>query len=58
MEREGLVVDEVIAEVEQGAFDLLVVGAPPERDRGWGREDTTERLLLACPTSTLVVRAP
>jgi nucleotide-binding universal stress UspA family protein len=58
VEREGLVVDEVIAEVEQGAHDLLVVGAPPLRDRSWGREDTTERLLLACPTSILVVRAP
>ena len=57
--REGLVVDEVIAEVEQGAYDLLVIGAAPEREqRGWGREDTTERLLLACPTSTLIVRGP
>ena len=58
VEREGLVVDEVLAEVEHGAHDLLVVGAPPERDRSWGREDTTERLLLACPTSTLIVRIP
>ena len=59
VEREGLVVDEVIAEVEHGAHDLLVVGAPPEREpAGWGREDTTERLLLACPVSVLIVRAP
>lgn len=58
VEHEGLVVDEVIAEVEHGAHDLLVVGAPSERARSWGREDTTERLLLACPTSTLVVRVP
>ena len=57
VEREGLVVDEVIAEVEQGAHDLLVVGAAPERGpAGWGREDTTERLLLACPVSVLIVR--
>lgn len=58
VEQEGSVVDEVIALVEHGAHDLLVVGAPSERARSWGREDTTERLLLACPTSTLVVRAP
>ena len=57
--REGLVVDEVIGEVEHGAHDLLVIGAAPEREpRAWGREDTTERLLLACPTSTLIVRGP
>ena len=57
--REGLVVDEVIAEVEHGAHDLLVVGAAPEPEhRGWGREDTTERLLLACPVSTLIVHGP
>ena len=58
VEREGLVVDEVLAEVEHGAHDLLVVGVPSERERSWGREDTTERLLLACPTSTLIVRGP
>ncbi len=57
LEREGLVVEEVVAEVEHGAHDLLVVGSSPEQDRGWGREDTTERLLLACATSTLIVRA-
>ena len=52
-------VDELIAQVEHDAYDLLVVGASPERGhRGWGREDTTERLLLACPTSTLIVRGP
>jgi nucleotide-binding universal stress UspA family protein len=56
-EREGLVVDEVIAEVEQGAHDLLVVGASADHERSWGREDTTERLLLACPASTLIVRS-
>jgi nucleotide-binding universal stress UspA family protein len=57
LEREGLVVDEVIAEVEQGAHDLLVVGASAREPAAWGREDTTERLLLACPVSTLIVRA-
>jgi nucleotide-binding universal stress UspA family protein len=58
VEREGLVVDEVIGEVEHGAHDLLVVGASPEGGAaGWGREDTTERLLLSCPVSVFIVRA-
>jgi nucleotide-binding universal stress UspA family protein len=52
--RDGLVVDEVIAEFEAGAHDVLVVGA---RATGpaWGVEDVTERLLLACPGSVLIV---
>ena len=34
-------------------------GRPPERGpAAWGREDTTERLLLACPVSVLIVRGP
>jgi nucleotide-binding universal stress UspA family protein len=53
--REGLVVEEVLEEVESGAYDLLVVGAPSEGG-GWTREDVTERLLLACPTSVLIAR--
>jgi nucleotide-binding universal stress UspA family protein len=53
MRREGLVVDEILAEFESGAHDLLVIGA--REDAGWGREDVTERLLLRCPGSTLVV---
>ncbi len=52
--REGLVVEEVLAEFEQGAYDLLVVGACPDPVE-WGREDVTERLLLGCPGSVLVV---
>jgi nucleotide-binding universal stress UspA family protein len=52
--REGLVVEEVLAEFEQGAYDLLVVGARPDPVE-WGREDVTERLLLGCPGSVLVV---
>jgi nucleotide-binding universal stress UspA family protein len=54
--REGLVVEEVLDEFERGAHDLLVLGASDEADRGrWGREDLTERILLRCPASTLVV---
>lgn len=52
--REGLVVEEVVAEFEAGAYDVLVVGAhAPEP--GWGVEDVTERLLLGCPGSVLIV---
>ena len=55
--REGLVVDEVLAEVENSAHDLLVAGAEiASAPGGWAREDVTERLLLACPTSILIVR--
>lgn len=53
---EGLVVDEVLAEVEHGAYDLLIAGAS-SAEAGWGREDVTERILLLCPTSMLIVRA-
>ena len=53
--RDGLVVDEVLDAFEQQAQHLLVVGARDEGDAGFGREDVTERLLLACPGSTLVV---
>jgi nucleotide-binding universal stress UspA family protein len=54
--REGLVVEEILAEVEHGADDLLVVGAPGAPAGAWTREDTTERLLLGCGTSVLIVR--
>jgi len=53
--REGLVVEEILAELEQGAHDLLVAGASAS-ESGWGREDVTERVLLRCPTSMLIVR--
>lgn len=54
---DGLVVEEVLDAFEEGAYGLLVVGARSEDDAGFGREDVTERLLLACPGSTLVVPA-
>jgi nucleotide-binding universal stress UspA family protein len=54
--REGLVVEEILEEVESGAYDLLVVGAPGQAGSEWAREDVTERLLLGCATSVLIVR--
>jgi nucleotide-binding universal stress UspA family protein len=53
--REGLVVDEVLEELDHGAHQLLVIGAAHDDAKSWGREDVTERLLLGCPASTLVV---
>ena len=55
--RDGLVVDEVLEEFEAGAYQLLVVGGQGEPGAGpeWLREDVTERLLLRCPASTLIV---
>jgi nucleotide-binding universal stress UspA family protein len=54
-QREGLVVEETLDVFEAGAFHLLVVGAHGEGSAGFGREDVTERLLLGCPGSTLIV---
>jgi nucleotide-binding universal stress UspA family protein len=53
--RDGLVVEETLDAFEEGAFHLLVVGAHGEGSPGFGREDVTERLLLGCPGSTLIV---
>ena len=53
--RDGLVVEETLDVFESGAFHLLVVGAHGEGAKGFGREDVTERLLLGCPGSTLIV---
>jgi len=53
--REGLVVDEVLEAFESGAYDLLVVGAGAGDHAAFGREDVTERILLGCGGSTLVV---
>jgi len=55
--REGLVVEEVLEEVEAGAHDLLVLGASPAMAaHRWAVQDVTERVLLRCPVSTLIVR--
>lgn len=53
--REGLVVDEVLEAFESGAYDLLVVGAGSGEGGPFGSEDLTERILLGCSGSTLVV---
>jgi nucleotide-binding universal stress UspA family protein len=53
--RDGLVVEEALDVFESGAFHLLVIGAHGEESVGFGREDVTERLLLGCPGSTLIV---
>jgi nucleotide-binding universal stress UspA family protein len=55
--REGLVVDEVLEAFDSGAYDLLVVGAGSGERVPFGSEDLTERLLLGCSGSTLVVPA-
>ena len=52
--REGLVVDELLDAFETGAHQLLVIGSS-DAAGGFGREDVTERLLLACPGSVLIV---
>jgi nucleotide-binding universal stress UspA family protein len=57
--REGIVVDQVLDAFQAGAYDLLVVGASADAERGrLGREDVTERIVLRCPGPTLVVPAP
>jgi nucleotide-binding universal stress UspA family protein len=53
--RDGLVVEETLDVFESGAFQLLVIGAHGEGSAGFGRDDLTERLLLGCPGSTLIV---
>lgn len=54
--REGLVVEEVLEEFEHGAHHILVLGMRGEAaPKSWGREDVTERILLRCPGSTLIV---
>ncbi|OFV87793.1 MAG: hypothetical protein A2V74_02055 [Acidobacteria bacterium RBG_16_70_10] len=55
VEREGLVIEEVLEEFDRGAFHLLLVGSRGEEAAGFGTEDVTVRLLLRCPGSTLIV---
>lgn len=55
--REGLVAEQVLAEVAEGDYDLLVIGA--HAASGVDRllmEDLCNRLVLKSPISTLVVR--
>ena len=56
--REGLVVDEVRAAFDAGAYDLLVVGASAEVEHPrLGREHVTERIVLGGSGCVLVVPA-
>ncbi|MBK6942681.1 MAG: universal stress protein [Planctomycetes bacterium] len=57
--RDGLIVDELLAEIEEGGHDLLIIGAHrPEGAPTWMLDDVTERVLLRCPIPILVLRAP
>ena len=57
--RHGLVVDEVLAEVKEGKYDLMVVGAhyQPGQNRWLGilLDDVTDQLLNQAPCSVLIV---
>lgn len=55
--RHGLVVDEIMAEARSGDYNLVVIGAHP--DRGWRRfllEDLARRVLIQMDRPVLVVR--
>lgn len=55
--RVGPVQDEVLAEVRDGDYDLLVIGAHgADPEEGFLTRDIAGWLLRHCPTSTLVVR--
>jgi nucleotide-binding universal stress UspA family protein len=57
--RHGLIVDEVLAEVRQGDYDLMVVGAhyQPGQNRWLGilLDDITDQLLNQSPCSVLII---
>ncbi len=59
--RHGLVLDEIMAEVEEGDYDLVVVGAhhSPTGDL-WRKlllDDVADQIIRECPRPVLVVRA-
>jgi len=55
--RQGLVVEEVIEEVEAGNYDLLVVGHHLASDAAADlQQDLCERLILWCPVPVLVIQ--
>jgi nucleotide-binding universal stress UspA family protein len=57
--RQGLVVDEVIKELNDGAYELLVIGAhyQPGQDRWHGTllDDVTDQLLHRCNCSVFII---
>ena len=57
--RHGLVVDEVLAEVREGKYDLMIVGAhyQPGQNRWLGilLDDVTDQLINQAPCSVLIV---
>jgi nucleotide-binding universal stress UspA family protein len=56
--RHGFVVDEILAELRQGDYDLLVVGAHVARGLNrWLLDDVTAHLIEEATTPVLVVRA-
>lgn len=59
--RHGLVLDEILAEVESGDYDLVVIGAhyAPGNDplRGLLLDDVADQIIAQCPRNVLVVRA-
>jgi nucleotide-binding universal stress UspA family protein len=55
--RHGFVVDEILAELRQGHYDLLVVGAHVARGLNrWLLDDVTAHLIEEATTPVLVVR--
>ncbi len=55
--RHGFIIDEILAELHEGNYDLLVVGAHLARGLSrWLLDDVTARLLEETPLPVLVVR--
>lgn len=55
--RDGFIVDEILREMDTGAHDLLIAGAPSSpKSESWARENVVERILLQCPAPILVAR--
>lgn len=59
--RHGLVLDEILDEVESGDYDLVIIGAhhapPGQAWRGLLLDDVAEQIIAQCPRSVLVVKA-
>jgi nucleotide-binding universal stress UspA family protein len=57
--RQGLVVEEILSELTEGRYELLVIGAhyQPGQDRWQGTllDDVTDQLLNRCNCSVLIV---